>query len=365
MDFTVDRSVLLEHVSAACGVLAGKTTIPILACVLLDAEDDRVVIAGSDLRLHHRSSFAAKAKKPGAAAVPVKKLQEILKLLPAGEVRLKLLDNHWVELTAEKRKYKLVGMDKKNFPALPVPPEGATTPIPAATLTELVRKTRFAITNEESRYTLRGALLTIGKDFIRMVATDGHRLAFREKPYSGKKETEVLIPHNALLEAARLAESAEEDADVAFACDESNLFFSLDGRMLSGQLLTGQFPNYRAVMPKDNSRRITVDAKELNQAVRRVAQMANAQVRAVKLTLDGDGLLLEANSPEYGEAKESIKAEYSGAALTIGFSAVYLLDFLAVAEGPVEMSFKDEQSAGLFRPAASGEYSYVIMPLRI
>jgi len=261
-------------------------------------------------------------------------------------------------------------MSKDNFPALPNFPH-ALVKIPAQLLASLIAKTTFAISQEESRYTLNGALLVLKPGSITMVATDGHRLAMVETDHKFEgfsSETRVLVPKKAMNEVQRLAAEAGDEGAVDFGQDESHLFFQFGGRLLTCRKLTGQFPNYEAVLPRDANKTVVLERSELQDALRRVSQLADQRSHAVKFTLAKEGLEISASSPEYGEAKEAIEKEFKGEPIAIGFNAQYLLDFLAAApDGPISFELKDDQSAGQLRPLAdeSSRYRYVVMPMRI
>jgi DNA polymerase III subunit beta len=370
MEFSVTKSALLTELSMTQGVVERKTTIPILSNLLVEASHSQLTITATDLELSIRTLCDAKVKQEGAGTIPAKKLLELVRLLPEGEIKVKLLENHWVEITSDRKKYKLVGMAKENFPALPAMPH-TLVKIPAAILQSLISKTKFAISMEESRYTLNGGLLILRPDTLAMVATDGHRLALAETDHklSGMNgELKVLVPKKAMDEVEKLSGAAESDAHFDFAKDESHLFFQVDHRLLISRILTGQFPNYEAVLPRDNNKHVVIERGELTDAVRRVSQLADQRSHAVKLSISGEGLEISASSPEYGEAKESIEKEYQGDPIAIGFNSSYMLDFLgAAADGPVSIELKDEQSAGQMRPLAdeSYRYRYIIMPMRI
>src|SRR5579863_905528 len=370
MEFSVKKFDLLDELSLTQGVVERKTTIPILSNLLCEVQGSRLTITATDLELSIRTSCEAKVKKEGAGTIPAKKLLELVRLLPDGEIRFKLLENHWVQITSDRKNYKLVGMSKENFPALPNFPH-ALVKIPAKLLANVIAKTTFAISLEESRYTLNGALLVLKPGSVTMVATDGHRLAMAEVDHKFEgfsTETRVLVPKKAMTEVQRLAaETGDEDA-CEFAQDESHLFFQFGRRLLTSRKLTGQFPNYEAVLPRDASKTIVLERAELQDALRRVSQLADQRSHAVKFVLAKEGVEISASSPEYGEAKEAIEKEFNGDPLAIGFNAQYLLDSLnAASEGPISFELKDEQSAGQLRPMAgeSTRYRYVVMPMRI
>jgi DNA polymerase-3 subunit beta len=370
MEFSVKKFDLQDELSLTQGVVERKTTIPILSNLLCEAKGNRLYITATDLELSIRTSCEAKVKKEGAGTIPAKKLLELVRLLPEGEIKFKLLENHWMQITSDRKSYKLVGMSKDNFPALPSFPH-ALIQIPAKLLAGVIAKTTFAISLEESRYTLNGALLVLKPGSITMVATDGHRLAMVETDHKFEgfsAETRVLVPKKAMTEVQRLAAGAGDEEMVEFAQDESHLFFQFGGRLLTSRKLTGQFPNYEAVLPRDVSKTLVLERAELQDALRRVSQLADQRSHAVKFMLAKEGLEISASSPEYGEAKESIEKEFNGDPISIGFNAQYLLDFLGATEdGPISFELKDEQSAGQLRPIAdeSSRYRYVVMPMRI
>jgi DNA polymerase III subunit beta len=275
-----------------------------------------------------------------------------------------------VEIVSDRKKYKLVGMAKENFPALPAMPH-TLVKICAPVMESLIAKTKFAISMEESRYTLNGGLLILKPDTLAMVATDGHRLALAEtdqKLTGINGEMKVLIPKKAMDEVEKLAAAAGSDAQIDFAKDESNLFFEIGHRLLISRILTGQFPNYEAVLPREVTKTVVLERAELQDALRRVSQLADSRSHAVKFMLANEGMEISASSPEYGEAKEVIEKDFKGDPIAIGFNAQYLLDFLAAsADGPISFELKDEQSAGQLRPISdeSVRYRYVVMPMRI
>ena len=370
MEFSVKKFDLLRELELTQGVVERKTTIPILSNLLFEVAGNRLTITATDLELSIRTSCEAKSKKDGAGTIPAKKLYDLVRLLPEGEIRFKLQENHWVQVTADRKNYKFVGMSKDNFPALPSFPH-ALIKIPAKLIAGAIAKTTFAISLEESRYTLNGALLVLKPNSLTMVATDGHRLAMVETDHKFEgfnNETRVLVPKKAMTEIQRLAADSEDDAVVDFGQDESHLFFQFGGRLLTSRKLTGQFPNYEAVLPRDANKTVVLERAELQDALRRVSQLSDQRSHAVKFMLAKEGVEISSSSPEYGEAKEIIEKELKGEPVSIGFNAQYLLDFLSAAsEGPISFELKDEQSAGQLRPLGdeASRYRYVVMPMRI
>jgi DNA polymerase-3 subunit beta len=373
MEISVSRQDLLKELTATQSVVERKTTIPILSNFLLEAEDDRLTITATDLDQAIRTSAAVKVKKPGSCTIPARKLFDYIKLLPDGEISIKLLENHWVQIRSGRSNTKMVGMARANYPQVPEFPTVSATSIPAVALRTLIARTIFAISNEESRYTLNGALLIIKAESLAMVATDGHRLSFVEKPnenlegISGEKR--VLIPRKALQELQQLLSNSDAEK-VEFADDEHTLFFRVGYRTLSSRKLSGQFPNFEAVMPRDNTKSAVVRSSELSAAIQRVAQFADERSGAIRMRLEANELRISANSTESGESEDTIDTPYSFDAIVVGFNSSYIIDFLKALnnEGEVRLEFKDSQSAGQMRPEdpdAEYKYRYVLMPMRI
>jgi DNA polymerase III subunit beta len=371
MEFAVKKSDLLKELNLTQGVVEKKTTIPILSNLLLDVSDSKLRVSATDLELGIHCGCDAKIKKPGSGTVPAKRLLEIIRSLPEADVKFKLLENHWIQVTCEHSTFKLVGMARDNYPSLPaIPPQLAA--LPAEVMATMIQRTIFAISSEESRYTLNGALLILKPESATMVATDGHRLALieRQVEIAGlRNELRVLIPKKAMSELARLLAEAKKEGPIQFSKDDNHLFFTVEERTLISRMLTGQFPNYEAVLPKENKRFVELDRTGLTDAIRRVALLADERSRAIRFQLDKGKLEIFSSSGEFGEAHDTLEAEYPGEPLQIGFNYQYLLDFLAVAgDGTkVRLELKDEQSAGQLRPVDEQpyQYRYVVMPMRV
>jgi len=372
MEITVSKAELLNELTATQGVVERKTTIPILSNFLFEASGDQLTITATDLDLSLRTSCPAKVKKEGACTIPARKLYDYVKLLPDGDITIKLLENHWVNIRLGRSNTKMVGMARANFPQLPVFPAGGMFKLPAHVLQTMIAKTIFAISNEESRYTLNGALMVLKAEAMTMVATDGHRLAHIENS-AGKfagpgTELRVLVPKKCMAELNSLLQGFDQET-IDFAKDESTLFFRVGDRLLTSRQLTGQFPNFEAVLPRDNTKSVTVRCEDIFGAIQRVAQFADERSGAIRLRLDKNEIKVSSSSSETGESEDSIETAYSADPLTIGFNSQYLLDFLrASSSGDVRFEFKDPQSAGQLRPAENGDefkYRYIVMPMRI
>jgi DNA polymerase-3 subunit beta len=372
MEISVSKSDLLKELTATQGVVERKTTIPILSNFLFEASGDKLAITATDLDLSLRTSCAAKVKKEGSCTVPARKLYDYVKLLGDGDISIKLLENHWVQIRSGRSNTKMVGMARANFPALPQFPSESGIQLPAQVLRNLIAKTIFSISNEESRYTLNGALMVLKPESIVMVATDGHRLAHIENTTSKlavSGELKVLVPKKAMAELSTLLNSTDAQT-VDFARDESTLFFRVGGRLLTSRQLTGQFPNYEAVLPRDNNKAVAVHCDELSAAIQRVAQFADERSNAIRMRVEKGELKISSSNTETGESEDSMETAYDGDPMVIGFNSQYLLEFLkVVGTGDVRFEFKDAQSAGQLRPDeppdSEYKYRYIVMPMRI
>jgi len=354
LEITVSRAELLRELTTAQSVVERKTTIPILSNFLFEAsaadgEPGKLTITATDLDQSIRTSCPAKVKKPGACTIPARKLYDYIKLLPDGDISIKLMDNHWVQIRAGRSNTKMVGMARANFPQVAEFPTTGAVKIAAPALQSMISKTIFAISNEESRYTLNGALLVLKAESMAMVATDGHRLAHIEKlgealeGISGEKKT--LIPRKALSELLSLLNSSEVET-LEFADDEQTLFFRVGGRVLTSRKLTGQFPNYEAVLPRDNNKFVIVRSEDLMGCIQRVAQFADERSGAIKIRLETNELKLSSSSTDSGESEDTIETPYNYDPLVVGFNSQYLIDFLKAIgnTGEVRLEFKDAQS---------------------
>ena len=371
MEFTVSKSDLVRELNLSQGVVEKKTTIPILSNVLVEAEADRINLTATDLELGIRASCPARVKKQGAGTIPAKRLLDYVRLLPEADLEIKLLENHWASLVCGRSRTRIAGMSRESFPELPEMPQ-ALAEIPVQALASMIGRTIFSISAEESRFTLNGALLILKNTGITMVATDGHRLAMVERDMDFAElaaSYRALLPRKAMGEILKLAQDSSDDAKIQFSGDENHLFFRINDRLLLSRKLTGNFPDFERVLPKDHPNSIHVNCSEFRSAIERVAQFSDERSRAIRLRIAPAELKIHSSTSETGESEETIPVEYDGEAVEIGFNAQYLLDFLrALGEGDVQFNFRDGQSAGEMRPAAEadeGKYRYVVMPMRI
>ena len=367
MELVVPKTQLLRELQLFQGIVERKNTIPILANVLIEAKGNEVRMLATDLEVALRSKCGASVAKGGSLTLPAKKLYEIVKALPETDVRIEE-DKNGVKVTADRFDSRMQTLPREDFPILPDASGKARATLPRAALKEMVAKTQFAITGEDTRYFLNGAKFVLRPDNLTLVATDGHRLALVDVPHKVgvTEEVGVILPKKTLLELGKLL--VDGDGDVLFETGENHLFFDVGGRMLISRMIDGQFPAYERVIPKNNDKSIEFERDRLTNAVKRVALLSNERSRAVKFEINKGKVEVTSSSSEFGEAHEELPVEYDGTALTISFNAQYVLDFLNVVETDgVELSLKDEVSQAVMKPiGASGYgYTYVIMPMRI
>jgi DNA polymerase III subunit beta len=378
MEFTVSKADLLRELSLSQGVVEKKTTIPILSNVLLHASGDRLYLTATDLELGFRTSCPARVKKEGYGTIPARKLLDYVRLLPDADITVKFTENHWANFTCGRSRTRIAGMSRESFPELPTMPDTIAV-IPVKQLSAMIARTMFAISMEESRFTLNGALLLLGDRSLTMVSTDGHRLAYVQRPSESSTGTmayKALVPRKAMGEILKLADSADgENPTVSFGGDDNHLFFEFGPRLLITRKLTGNFPDYERVLPSDNTNVAVVTKDEVKGAIERVAQFADERSRAIRVQFTQGEVKVFSSSLETGDSEESVPVQYSGPDIEIGFNAQYLLDFLrAVPQSSVSFSLKDSKSAGELRPVpdpagetpeAQEQYRYVVMPMRI
>ena len=369
MEFSADTKSLAEALDQVEEAVEKKSTIPILSHVLIEATANRLRLAATDLDLGIRTFCPAQVKVPGSVAAPARRFLGIVRSLSDAEVHVRALENHWLQVSAGRSVFKLAALAKDNFPSLPDVPKPLAE-VPAGLLAGLIDRTAFAISNQESRYTLNGALLVLKPGSIEMAATDGHRLPLgaRDVVIAGLGDEErLLVPKRVVIGLRRLAYGQEADSPIHVAKDARHLFFSAGDSVICARNLAGQFPNYEAVLPKSNTLRATLDAATLRESLRRVTLLAPEQTHAVCLTLESGRLTLSASGADTGEATESLDAVYQGEALRVAFNSAFLLDLLSVIKsGNVEIALKDAQSAAELRPSEHADYRYtcVIMPMR-
>jgi len=367
MEIMVRKQDLLRELHLMQGIVERKNSIPILSNVLTEAQGGELKISATDLDVSLRSGCAAQVVANGAITLGAKKLYEIMRSLPDSDVHIKVLPDAWASIECERTSIKMAGLPKEDFPTLPESKPASGVEIPGAVLKDLITRTVFAITAEDARYYLAGALLVLDKEGVAMVGTDGHRLSYaqRKSAIRVSEPIRVLIPRKAIYELARLLETGEA---AVFQQVGAHLVFSVGDRTLASKTIEGQFPAFEKVISISGDKTLSVGRELLLTAIRRVSLLSSERSRAVKLSLLEGRLDLMASSAELGEAKESLSVEFKGDPVEIGFNAQYLVDFLGVAGTEnVTLEVKDDESQGLFRPQGDTEtdHRYIVMPMRL
>jgi DNA polymerase-3 subunit beta len=373
MKFTIDRADLLRSLNHVHSVVERRNTIPILANVLLQADADSLSLTTTDMDLEIVESTAAKSTQSGATTVPAHTLYDIVRKLPDGttiEVSSSANDTT-LQVKSGKSTFRLGCLPTEDFPKMGSADKFAYTfSLPAGDLRTLIDRTRFAISNEETRYYLNGIYLHAaeneGVSVLRAVATDGHRLARFEMPLpEGARDMPgVIIPRKAINEIRKLIDEAGDTIEIGLT--DNKLKFSFDHITLTTKLIDGTFPDYERVIPKNNDKVLEVNPALLGSAVDRVSTISSEKSRAVKLTLGGKTMTLSANSPDSGSASEEIEIMFNAGPMEIGFNSAYLMDVTKQIEGDgCRMSLSDPASPTIIQDASDTSSLYVLMPMRV
>ena len=369
MKFTVTRNSLLSELTLAQGVIEKKSTIPILSNILVEAVGDHLDIIASDGDITICCGCPAAVAVEGAITISARRIFDIVRLLPENsEIEFALLENGWLELRSGNSHYKIVAIPKDDFPAIPeAVPE--ITVIPGNLLERMIHRTMFAITQEESRYSLNGSLLVLQPDVVHMVATDGHRLAIVGKGMEIpgiEADVRALIPRKTLIEILKFVSG--RDLMVEFGQSDKHLFFTAGNKRIISRVLAGQFPNYELVIPRENDKLIVVETKTFGDCIRRAAIMADEKLKSIKLSFSPGELEISAVNADAGESREIMPIEFEGEKLDIGFNSQYLLEFIgACGADSISIAIKDSETQGLLRPVGADdlEYRYVAMPMNV
>jgi len=368
MKFTIDKLALLRELAfIQQSVIEKKSLTPALAYVRIEAAGKRVVrLTGTDLDQTLACETEGTVQKSGACALPARKLLEIVKNLPDAPVQIETKANDRTEVTCDRAHFRIAGLDPKDLPELPKFKESAVQ-LPADVVRQMIERTRFSITQDESRYALSGAKFLLRKKGIRMVTTDGHRLALIDnKSVTGSKELDCLIPKKTLAAVSSLA--AAHEGAVGISVDENHIYFEIGARTLTSRLLAGQFPNYEMILPKGNDHKVRFECAELLQTVRRVSVMADERSRAICLEFKPKKLRVFSEGDEQGAAEETLDIAYEGAPVIIGLNASYLSEYLSVVgSGAVSFEFKSARDVVQILPVGEAGYNSfaLIMPMNL
>jgi len=380
MNFVIRRNDLADRLQSVAGVVEKRSAMPILANFLIEAHEGQLEIGASDMEVTLRSRVPARVATRGSVTLPAARLLEIVRSLPAdGDVEIKLLDRHQVSIQCQRTRFKIAGQPKDDFPVFPEVQEQDGIKLPGRLLKRMIDRVCFAVTTDDPRYTMSGALMLLKDKALTLVGTDGHRLAFASHPMEKglpSAELRVVIARKALVEVSKLAAGLASDEPVTFGKLPNHVFFVAGDHRLTSNVLEDRFPRYENVLPQSCETAVRVPTEDLMNAVRRVSLVASDRLgKAVRLSL-GPGKLDLSSRTDQGEAQDTLELDYEGDEFNVGFNAKYLIEFLGVVGSPsvrVELNPERGDSAGpgerpgQFRPepADDMDYRYVVMPMHL
>jgi DNA polymerase III subunit beta len=372
MKLKINKSDLISLIGRTQNIVEKRNTMPVLVNILLDAQKGKLKVFATNLEVSLTDEIDAEVTTQGKVAVSAKSLFDIVKEMPDGQVELLKQENNWLKISQGKSVFNIVGISPEEFPVFPAHNSKEFMEIDAKVLADMIGKTIYSVSNDETRYHLNGVYFEKklgtgdGTNFL-MVATDGHRLSLvnRESESQSSKSLEgVIIPRKGLAEIYKLIESV--DGKFKMAIEGSQLIVSHGATVLMIRLIEGKYPNYRQLIPQNLSEHVTVKREALLSSLKRVSLLSNQKSKGVTLNFSSGKLEISSNNPELGDAKEEIDVQYKGTGLKIGFNAKYIMDVLtSIDDDDVSIDLKDQLSPGVMRPNADKDYTCVIMPMRI
>jgi len=374
MKIKIARDELLTGLQRVQGIVEKRNTMPVLSNILLETKQDGIELVATDLEIGVRGHYKADVQQAGSVSLSARKLYELLKEVAAGEITITTQENNWVQIQAGRSQFKIVGIAASEFPALPTIEREGRVAIPGSGLSSLIRKTLFAVGDNDARYILNGLLITLHssdkKVTMKLVGTDGHRLAVAESDLTQSagtdlpKEIKAIIPRKAAQEIRRLLE--EEEGEPLLGFTKNLVTFQKSGLFLTSRVMEGTYPNYQQVIPKESAKKAAIERTALESALRRVAVLSKDKTNAVKVILQNGSITLHTSSPDVGEATEDLPAQYRGESLTTGFNARYLLDALAVMDGDtVNLEISSPLSPCVLKSDGDPGFLCVVMPMKI
>ena len=369
-DINVKKGDLLPLLAQVQGLLEKRTHLQVLANVMIDADPSGSKIYASDSEISFSGTFNSSVKKSGRAVIDGKKLFEIIKELPSGDINLKTEKNNQVKISKDKSVFKIHGLSPDDFPSFPVVSEKATShKIPVEDILEMIDKTLYCVSLDESRYHLTGVYCEPSPSSAgyRFVATDGHRMSFLDMPIDSKNlfKESFIIPKKALQEVKKMISSCEQKDVIEVCLDKPRFILKIKEQKLVIRLIEGSYPNYKMLIPKKIEKEIIVDREVFSNALRRISVLTNIRYKGVTFNFKDSSLTISISHPELGEATEVIDCDYKGEEVNIRFNAKYILDVLqSLHEKQVKIILKDQSSSGLFQGAGNKNYSSIIMPIK-
>jgi DNA polymerase III subunit beta len=369
MEIKIDKEDFVKGLYRVQSVVEKKVTMPILLNVLLETHETGISITATDLEIGIKGFYPAEIIKPGKSTLSAKKLYEVIKELPEKDISLRLKENHWMEISCGKSVFNILGLSAETFPTMPAYDEGDFSPVDVEVLREMIEKTIFAVSTDESRYNLTGVfwVKAEGDQSFRMVATDGYRISMIERPLKVEMkdlEKGLLLPKKGLAELNKLLNEGGEV--VLLKIMNNNLIIKKDSVVLIMRLLDAEFPDYRQVIPSKTKRQIRLKRSQMLESLHRVSILSSEKTRGVKFIFTPDLLELSTYNPELGEAKEDLPIDYKGEEFFAGFNSRFILEVLTIfSSEEVVMELDDEKSPALLRPLNDEKHICVVMPMRV
>jgi len=365
MEIEISRSELLKGIQRTQSITTKSSTMPILTYILLSTNKGSLDITGTDLEVGIKGSYKCNVKNNGAAAALSKKLYEIIKEMPEKDITITAMENYWLKIDCGNINYQVAGLSPEEFPKFPDIESNKKEKIKSTIISNMLKKTSYAISTDDSRYNLTGLLWEFKEKVMTMVATDGHRLAkVVNNDISKALDLRVIIPRKGVFELRRVLE--EGDEDIFFWVKQNHIIFQKDNLYLVIRLLETDFPEYEKVIPKKSSKSLIAKRNELKESLRRVSLMSNERSKAIKMVITKDALNLSSSDPEIGQASDIIHAKYDAEDITIGFNARYFLDALDVIEDEeLVIGLNDSLSPCVIRGLNDQTYTYILMPMRV
>jgi len=362
MKIKLEKDQMVAGIQIVQNIVSSKATLPILSNMLLETRSNKMNLNTTDLDIGISCEIPVETLEEGAITIPAKRFSDIVRELPAGEITITTKKNNQVDIEGNKCRFKLVGLPKEEFPKFPDFKDKEVIKIGQSIFKEMIRLTSFSVSHEESRYVLNGILLEISGDTIRMVATDGRRLAKIERKLETaiKKDVGVIIPLKAIQEIFR---NLTDEGNISFITGTNQVLFDVNGTLIASRIIEGEFPNYSQVIPKPVTPKIKIVTADFLSAIRRANLLSTPDFQAIKFEVFTDKLVISKTTPDVGESREEIAAEYGGKEMIIGFNPQYLIDMLKnISAEKIELELSGPDKAGVIR---IGDYLYLVLPMRI
>jgi len=364
MKFKSSKESLVKAIHVLQNVISAKATLPILSNFLIETQKDKIFMAATDLDVGISLNFSPlNISEEGSITVPAKRFSDIIRELPEGEVTINVRKNNSISIESARCFFKLMGLPKEEFPKLPKINEKENITLNQSLLRNMLSLTSFAVSHDETRYILNGVLFVVKAKNIRLVATDGRRLALVEKDLETQQEfkKESIIPTKTIQELMR---NLKDEGMVKIVFGENQICFQFNGTTIVSRLIEGQFPNYEQIVPKEGKGKIVIDRQKFLWAAKRAAILTSADSQSIKLDLFKDKLIFSKNSPDMGEAKEEIDVEHKGGEFSVGFNPHYLIDVLkSLKDQDISLELSGPESPGIIR--AEGNYVYIVLPMQL